>query len=131
MFESSRPDIWMVWRCYGIKIFFFCFELTVRNTIWMRMTSVTVMVIFQKCHSGSYLITATFKVPSQQLWGTLTTAFWKTPCNWKWTWMNIGANSFNKTWENIMKQKSKKLPRKSWVAQKSEPELQTTLQQIR
>ena len=34
---------------------------------------------FQKWHSESYLITAMFKVPSQQIRGTLTTAFWKIP----------------------------------------------------
>ena len=37
----------------------------------MRMTSVTVMVIFQKCHSESYLITAMFKLRSQKLRATL------------------------------------------------------------
>ena len=32
-------------------------------------------IFFRKWHSESYLITAMFKVPSQQLRGTLTTAF--------------------------------------------------------
>ena len=32
---------------------------------------------FWKWHSESYLITAMFRVPSQQLRGTWTTAFWK------------------------------------------------------
>ena len=31
--------------------------------------------VFRKWHSESYLITAMFKVPSQQLRGTLTTVF--------------------------------------------------------
>ena len=44
----------------------------------MRMTPVTVMVIFfenRNFSSESYLILAMFKVPFQQLRGTLTTAF--------------------------------------------------------
>ena len=35
--------------------------------------------VFRKWHFGSYLITAMFKVPSQQMRGTFTTAFWKIP----------------------------------------------------
>ena len=34
---------------------------------------------FWKRHSERYVITAMFKVPSQQIRGTLTTAFWKIP----------------------------------------------------
>ena len=34
---------------------------------------------FRKRYSESYLITAMIEVPSQQLRGTLTTTFWKTP----------------------------------------------------
>ena len=34
---------------------------------------------FRKCCSESYLITAMFEVPSQQLRGILATTFWKTP----------------------------------------------------
>ena len=55
--------------------FFFCLEPALRKDTWIRMTCVTVMVIFRKCHSKSYLITAMFRVPSQQIRGTLTTAF--------------------------------------------------------
>ena len=47
----------------------------------MRTTSVTVMVVFRKCHSENYFITATFKVLSQQVRGTLTTAYSKTYFN--------------------------------------------------
>ena len=41
----------------------------------MRPTSVTSMVFFRKSHSESYLITAMFKVRSQQLQARLTTTF--------------------------------------------------------
>ena len=37
------------------------------NKNLMKTTSVTVMVIFQKCDSQSYLITSIFKVHSRQL----------------------------------------------------------------
>ena len=44
----SRSYLWMVWRCHGISRvhrYYFCLETTVRKDTWMRMTSVTVMVI--------------------------------------------------------------------------------------
>lgn len=43
----------------------------------MWTTSVTVMVVLLKCNSEIYLITAMFKVLSQQLQGTLTTHNYK------------------------------------------------------
>ena len=45
----------------------------------MRLTSATVMIIFSKVPSESYLITTIFKVLSKQLRDTLTKTFWKTP----------------------------------------------------
>ena len=67
---------------YGMKtlwysvfsFLFFYLEPTVRKDIWVRTTSVTVKVIFQKCYSESYLVTAMFKVRFQQLRATLKTA---------------------------------------------------------
>ena len=41
----------------------------------MRTTSVTITAIFWKVPFRNYLITANFKVLSQELRGTLTTAF--------------------------------------------------------
>ena len=64
---------------FCIFILTFCLKQSVRKDIWMRTTSVTVVVIFWKCHSESYLITTMFKICSQQLWAILTPAFWKTP----------------------------------------------------
>ena len=77
----SRSDLWIVWRCYSsclLLLFLFrtngkkghldesdschCYD----NFIW-------------KCHSESYLIADIFKVPSQDLRGTLKTVFWKIP----------------------------------------------------
>ena len=42
----------------------------------------------------------------------------KYPLQLKILWINIRVNSFIKTWESIVKWKSKKLPGKLWVAQK-------------
>ena len=48
----------MVFRVF----IFICLKPTVRKDIWMRTTSVTVMVIFRKDHAESYLITAMFSL---------------------------------------------------------------------
>ena len=41
------------------------------------------MVIFPRYYAESYLITAIFKVRSQQLQATLTAEFWKAPDSWR------------------------------------------------
>ena len=44
----NRSYLWMVWRYHRIPRvhrYHFCLETTVRKDVWMRMTSVTVMVI--------------------------------------------------------------------------------------
>ena len=64
---------------YGIPrvhYYYFYNEPALKKDTCMRTTSVTVF-FFRKWHSESYLITAMFKVPSQQVGGTLKTAFWK------------------------------------------------------
>ena len=74
----SRADFCMIGRCHGITCFhflFFCLEATVKKNTWMRVISVSVMIIFSECCSASYLISAMFKVLTQQLRGTLTMAF--------------------------------------------------------
>ena len=45
------------------------------------------------------------------------------------TWINIRANSFIKTWINVIKRKSAELYPRSSVAQKPESALRKTLQQ--
>ena len=129
----SRPDYWMIWRCYGIPCFpfyFFCLKPTVRKGIWMRTTSITVMVIFQKCHSENYMIAAMFKVRSQQLRPTLTRASWKASNSWRFyghgsTCVLILSLAI------IMKGKLTKVPGKLSIPQKSEPALRRTLHQYR
>ena len=64
---------------YGIPhvhCYYFYLEPASRKDTWMRTTSVTVMVIFfLKVAYRKYLITTRFKAPSQELSGTLKTAF--------------------------------------------------------
>ena len=60
----SRTKFEMVLRCYGIPCFYFNFfaqYLQRERTRTIRTTSMTVMIIFRKCHSGSYLVTACLK----------------------------------------------------------------------
>ena len=59
---------------FGVFIFIFSLDPTLTNNIWMKTTSVTFMVISQKCYSESYFIIAWFKFRSQHLRGTLTRA---------------------------------------------------------
>ena len=67
-----------------------------------------------------------FKACSQQLWATLTAAFWKTLLKILRIWINIRANSLwgNYHETNIDQSASK-------VAQKSESALRTTFHQYR
>ena len=84
----SRPDFWVVWRCHGILcvhfyfIFYFFLLRSNFKTI-IRATSATVMVIFSKVLLRKLLNHSYVKFSSQQLWDTLTTVFWRTPCAWR------------------------------------------------
>ena len=78
----------------------------------MRVTSATVAVIFSEVLFRKLLDHSYFKVSSQQLRGTLTTAFRK-------TWIKIRTNSFIKTLVNITKQKPTKVPWKLSLAKKN------------
>ena len=75
-------------------IFIFCLEPTVKESNWMGTTFATVMIIFSKVPFWKYLITVIFKVLSQQIRGTLTTAFERhlTAENFH-TWIKRGAIS--------------------------------------
>ena len=55
----SLVDLTLKVLWYSVFSFlFFRLEPTVRKDIWIRTNSVTVMVIFRKYHTASYLITA-------------------------------------------------------------------------
>ena len=105
-----------------VFIFIFLFIINVRKGYLDESN-------FRNC----YLVTTMFKVPSEQIWNTLTTAFWKAPYTWRsfWTWFKIRANSFTKTWVNIMKQTLIKVSWKLPLATKYDPAFQRTLHQYR
>ena len=133
----SRPDFRMVWRCHGIPWARFYFLSRTNGKIGHLDKKdfhhcYDCMVIFLKVPFWSNLITAMFKVPYQQWWGTLQQHF-ETTIELKilWTWIKISANSFNKTGVNIMKPKTTRVPRKLLVSQNSELLLQRTLHQNR
>ena len=107
----SRPEIWMVWRCHGIPCvhFYFLFYVLGKDT-WMRASSATVVVIFRKCHSASYLIKNCEAYGNQQ--------FERNP-----TVEDL------RTWANIMKRKSMKVPWKLSLTKKYDLSRQRTLHQ--
>ena len=82
----SRPDFWMVWRCHDILCFYFfifCLEATLGEgyldeSDFRHCFGSFSKVRFRKFPDHNYV-----KVSSQQLRGTLTTAFWKTPSSWR------------------------------------------------
>ena len=88
--KTGLPCLGQIWLLNGMKMLwcsvfsflFFSLKPTVRKNIWVRTTSIIVMITFLKCHSESYLITVRLKVPSQQLWSTLTNCISNTPYNW-------------------------------------------------
>ena len=96
----------MVFRIFLFILF--CLTTPVRKYISMRTTSVTVVMIFRKCHSESYwsqlcwkFVLSNYKPHWQQ------PAFRKTPNSWRF----YGYRSFL-SGEIIMKQISTKVPRK-------------------
>ena len=75
--SEYRSYLYVVWS--KIPWFSTCYlEPTVRKDTWTSFVT-TMLFFFRKLHSEGYLITAMFKVPSQQLRGTLKTAYWKIP----------------------------------------------------
>ena len=73
----------MPWYSACLFVFnYFCSEPTVRKGIWITMASVTVMIIFFENCILNVTWSQLFKIHSQQLRDTLTSAFWKIPYNW-------------------------------------------------
>ena len=121
----------MVFRVF--IFIFFCLEPTLRKDTWMRVISATVMMIFSKVPSWklpgriyvlSFFSTFTRHFSTCILKGILQLKILRT-C------IKIRANSFIKTWVNIMKWKSMKVPLKSSLAKTCDPAFQRTLHQNR
>ena len=68
---------------FGVLIFIFLFRTNGKKRRLDENGFRTIIVVSPKCHSESYLIAAMFKVPSQEIWGTMTTVLWKTPYSWR------------------------------------------------
>ena len=80
---------------YSVFSFLFpCLETMARKQIWMRKTSVTVMVVVWKYHSENCLTAALFKVCYRLLGATFTAVFWKTRDSWRFTDMNQHTCNF-------------------------------------
>ena len=79
----SRSDLWMIWKmsCYSACLLLLFLFRTNDKKGHLDENGFRHYYgnVFRKWHSESYLITAMFKVPSQELRGTLTTVFWKIP----------------------------------------------------
>ena len=82
-----RVDVTFEWyedvMVFGVFIFIFLFRTNGKKRHLDENDFRTIIVVTPKCHSESYLIAAMFKVPSQELWGTMTTVLWKTPYSWR------------------------------------------------
>ena len=102
----SRLDIYMVWTCHiipWVQFYFFCLELK-----GYLDESDFGLLIFDLDDSATLkvtLIELMFKVPSQQLLGTLTITFWRKPYNWRffghgWGCVLILSSRLDKTSRN-------------------------------
>ena len=77
----------------------------------MKTTSVTNMEFFSKVPFWNYLMTAMFKVLSQQLQSTLATTF--EMMHYSWRFYGHGSpHDISFSWLNNFKQKSAKVPGK-------------------
>ena len=98
--ESFYWFFFVVFCCFYCC--FCCLESMVGKYIWIRTTFFAVILAFWKCYPENCLIITIFEVFSQQLWGTLTTSFRKTTCNWRFyrhgsTYMLILSSRLEKT----------------------------------
>ena len=84
------------------RVFIVIFRLATnaRKHTWMRMISITVMVIFSELPFWKLFYHSYFQ--NSILKDTIQLKI-------LWTWIKIGANSFIKTWVNIIKRKSTKV----------------------
>ena len=106
----SSPDFWMIWRCHGIPYVHFYFLF--RNNLRKRYLDES---DFRYCYSNAFE-SSILKVTCSQLCSKFflnsCKAHWQhilkdtQPLKIVWTWIEIRANSFIKTWVNIIKQKS-------------------------
>ena len=126
----SRVDLCMVGRCHGIPCFCssFFLEATIWKNTWLRINSVTVMVIISKVLFWKLLGFSYIQTSSSTITRHIDNGIWKILYSWRFyghgsTFMLILS------WVNIIKWKRAKVTWKLSVAQKSEPALWRTLHQ--
>ena len=111
----SRPDFWMIWRCYCIPcvhfiylFIYFCLESTLGKDTWMTASSATVIVLFLKVPFWKLLDQSSFSRISWHIQNSILKEILQLKI--LRTWIKIRANTFLKTWGNIMQWKTTKLP---------------------
>ena len=121
----------MVWRWHDFRRvhFYFCLESTLGKYTWVRVASTTVMIIFSKAPFWKlldhYYAQSCFSNIARHVdKGTLQLKNSR-------TWIKIHANSFIKTWVNIVRLKSTKVSLNLSITKKYDPALQRTLHQSR
>ena len=117
----------MVWRCHRI----FCLEPTLGKNTWMR-AGIDESDLHQ-CY-GILFKNLILKVTWSQLYSKcIDNSILKDTLQLKIlrAWIKIRANSFIKTWVNIIKRKSAKVLWKLSLAKKYDPTLQRTLHKSR
>ena len=98
----SRPNFWMVWRCLGITCVHFIFCLEVRNRYLDESD-------FRHCY-GNFFVSAILKVTFSTIARHIDNSILKNTRELPilQTWINIGANSFIKTWRCLKNHQLKK-----------------------
>ena len=96
---------------YSVSSFLpFCLQPTLGKDTWMRATSVTVMVTFSKVPFWKLLdhnyVQSSFSTITRHIDNSILKENLKLKILQTWIQTKIHANSFIKTWVNIMKRKS-------------------------
>ena len=123
----SSPGFWIVYRCPGILCV--CFYFLFRNNVRKRYLGER---NFHHCY-GNFFESVILKVSFSTIARHINISILKDTLKLKIlrTWIKIRANSFNKTWINIIKRKSTKVPWKLSIAKKYDPAFKRTLHQSR
>ena len=127
----SRSELGIVWRCHGISRvcrYYFCLEPTVRKDAWMRTTSVTVMAFFSKVAFWKLLdhsyVQSSFPINTRHIENSILKEYPTVKY-----FPDIDQLTLNIFHQDFCKheKKSKIVPRKRSVAQKSKGALRRTL----
>ena len=112
----------MVWKCHTIPCFhfFFCLQLLINKTPWMRKIPVTIMAIISYVLFWKLLIINYVKNSFSTIMRHVNNGIWKTHCSWR-LYRHESAYVIILFWVNIVTQTWAKVPWELSIAQKSEP----------